>query len=94
MPEWPEGISNGLSSPCAFCGTVPLIDYQVDDATWERLVAPHTRQDVVCLDCLVSMDLDVVSAVRSLQVATPRVTAVFQRVLLYPWHEYEEATDA
>lgn len=85
MTGWPEGISDGLSSPCAFCGRVPLVDYQVDDATWKRLIAPHTRQDVVCLDCLVSMDLDAVAAVSSLQVATPRVTAVFKDPDVYRW---------
>lgn len=49
---WPEGISDGLTLPCAQCGIVPVVDYIVDDDFWQRVVPAYWRLGVVCLSCL------------------------------------------
>ena len=50
--HWPEGISDGLVSPCAICGAHVAFDYTVSDALWQRVVPERWRRGVVCLPCL------------------------------------------
>ena len=49
---WPEGISDGVVTPCADCGEVPRFDYGVTDEFWGRHVRGPERTGVVCLPCL------------------------------------------
>lgn len=49
---WPEGISDGLSCLCVWCGIRPWFDYRVDDAVWRAVVPREWRAAVVCLPCL------------------------------------------
>lgn len=91
MTDWPEGISNGLTVPCMWCGRVPVVDYTVDDRTWRRIVPPRLRREVVCIDCFVDQDESVVASIGRVQVATASVTAVFNDPDVYRWHESEDA---
>ncbi len=51
--DWPEGISDGLTLPCAVCGEENIqFDYHVTDELWRDLVPEEIRRDVVCLPCL------------------------------------------
>lgn len=50
--DWPEGISDGLTLPCADCGQVPKFDYIVEDSFWRKYVSGKERTGVVCLPCL------------------------------------------
>ena len=52
MSNWPEGISDGLCSPCLDCGEVPRFDYHVEDSFWRLMVPRDKRADVICLPCL------------------------------------------
>lgn len=52
LGTWPEGVSDGLSLPCADCGEVPRFDYGVTDDFWRRHVPGPERLGVVCLPCL------------------------------------------
>lgn len=48
--DWPEGISDGLVTPCRDCGTVPSFDYTVNNREWMRLTRSY--RGVICLPCL------------------------------------------
>ena len=51
--SWPEGISDGLTLPCADCGELPRFDYSVTETFWRRWVPESpARLGVVCLPCL------------------------------------------
>lgn len=51
--NWPCGVSDGLSSPCAKCGKEKIrIDYVITDEMWENLVPSEHRLKVICLECL------------------------------------------
>ncbi len=53
VPEWPSGLSDGLSLPCHDCWQVPRFDYQVTDEFWQRWVPDKPeRLGVICLPCL------------------------------------------
>ena len=47
---------NGISGPCARCGTEPIaVDYIVDTDFWHRFIAKDMILDVVCLPCLLEL---------------------------------------
>ena len=52
MPEYPCGISNGLSIPCSKCHELPRFDYNVTDEIWDKIVPDGFRRGVICLYCL------------------------------------------
>lgn len=52
MSDWPGGVSDGLSLPCADCGQHPRFDYHVADEFWRQHVLDGARLGVVCLPCL------------------------------------------
>ena len=52
MGNWPEGISDGLCSPCLDCGEVPRFDYHVEDSFWRTHIPKNKRVSVICLPCL------------------------------------------
>lgn len=49
--EWPGGISDGLVTPCQFCGDVPKFDYGVTDEFWNEVVTDNLKRGVICLPC-------------------------------------------
>ncbi len=52
MDEWPEGISDGLTLPCAICLAHPVkFDFAVTDELWRMVVPEQPRRGVVCLPC-------------------------------------------
>ena len=53
--EWPGGVSDGLTLPCAMCGQVPHFDYTVKDVLWEEVVPRDLRRGVICLPCLADL---------------------------------------
>ena len=53
--KWPEAVSDGLTLPCGICGTIPSIDYHVEDDFWDSVVPRQLRRGVVCLDCLADL---------------------------------------
>jgi hypothetical protein len=81
----PEGISDGLSLPCHFCGRVPVVDYHVDDAFWREHVPDEARLGVVCIECLVERAPEAAWHVEEVQVATPFATTVFAAVETRRW---------
>jgi len=48
---WPCGISDGLVSPCAICGSHTYFDFLVTDEAWHQVVPKDIRSSVVCLSC-------------------------------------------
>jgi hypothetical protein len=52
VDEWPGAVSDGLTLPCADCGSVVRFDYRVTDEFWRQHVSDDTRLNVVCLPCL------------------------------------------
>lgn len=50
--SWPEGISDGLLTPCHDCGKRTRFDYRVTDEFWRKWVPGPERTSVVCLPCL------------------------------------------
>ena len=51
MADWPERISDGLTLPCCFCGTVPRFDWTAIDQVWKKVIPSKHPHDVVCLPC-------------------------------------------
>lgn len=57
--NWPCGVSDGLTLPCALCGKKDIkFDYGVTDELWNRIVPERMRRDVVCLPCLDNLAVD------------------------------------
>lgn len=81
---WPEGISDGLSIRCKFCGRLPYIDYHIKDEVWKKVISKEYRTGVVCLDCFIDMALrigvDISNALEELQI----VTRQGQTICAYP----------
>lgn len=49
--KWPEGISDGLTLPCAICDKSVKFDFSVQDDLWYAVVPESCRRDVLCLPC-------------------------------------------
>jgi hypothetical protein len=77
VDKWPMAVSDGLSVPCSDCETIPVIDYIVDDYTWNDLVKPPERHGVICLPCLIKRGgPSVLLAVKEIQYTIPGVTLI------------------
>lgn len=83
---WPEGVSDGLTLACFYCGRVPVVDYNVDDKVWRSAVDDEARLGVVCIECLAERVPDVALSVTCVQIATPTATAVLEPVASYRWN--------
>ena len=88
--SWPEGVSDGLSLPCAICGGHPKFDFRVSDDMWLAVVGgAEYRRGVVCLPCLDGLatekGLDVSAALLEVQ-----YTGIGKTIILKPeWtHRY------
>ncbi len=80
--NWPCGVSDGLTLPCAVCGEQDIkFDYGVTDKLWETIVPLKIRRDVVCLPCLdklaVEKQVDLASNLTFLQFTGTGVTVEF-----------------
>lgn len=70
--------ADGLLCPCRVCGTIPVIDYNVDDEYWRASVPKEMRPGVICLLCLVDMvGRDAMLHVRILYITVGGVTRLF-----------------
>jgi len=90
VSKWPEGISDGLTLPCALCGVVPKFDFRVTEECWQVVVGDaEYKRGVVCLPCFdrlaVKKHVDVSKALIEVQ-----FTGVGKTIILSPqWtHRY------
>ena len=92
--EWPEGVSDGLTLPCALCGNHTDIDYGIDDDVWRKVVPKFCRRDVVCLKCLIRIGGRglIAESRRFLQNTISQITIVFEepRVLVLNYQKGDE----
>ncbi len=51
MGEWPEGISDGSSLPCAECDGEVKFDFQVRDDLCSPVVPEYDKLNVLCMPC-------------------------------------------
>lgn len=80
--NWPCGVSNGLTLPCAVCGKENIqFDYGVTDIFWDNVVPKEIRRDVICLPCLDKMakekNVDFASNINFVQFIGTGVTVEF-----------------
>jgi len=89
--RWPEGVSDGVSSPCCICHSVVAFDYRVDDAFWQVVVPMECKRSVVCLSCLADL-----ASERGLQIGEHLESIQFigigETVVLLPDSVYQYAT--
>ena len=89
--KWPEAISDGLILPCQLCGTVPHLDYLVDDEFWTSVVPPSISRGVVCLSCLDRLasdsGMDVAEHLKSIQ-----FTGIGKTIVMLPDRAYYYGT--
>jgi len=81
---WPEAVCDGLSSACGVCGIVSAIDYTVSDETW-KMVPDELRLGVVCLECLVNMDPDVIDSIEKISICGGGETLICLPDILYDY---------
>ena len=85
---WPEAVSDGLTLPCGVCGTVPVIDYHIPDNIWKKIVPKKLKLGVICLNCLVNMDPDVVSSIENIFVCGGGRTILLKPETLYDYRSW------
>jgi hypothetical protein len=87
--EWEAGVSDGLTLPCAICGTVPAFDYSVDDDFWKKVVDDKIRRGVVCLPCLDKLanekGMDVSTHLQEVQFTGINKTIKLNPTKIYQW---------
>lgn len=64
--KWPEAVSDGLTLPCGICEEIPATDYIIDHDMWDKVVPKEMKLGVVCLDCLVGLDPNVIEHIKSI----------------------------
>lgn len=80
--NWPCGVSDGLTLPCAVCGKENIqFDYGVSDKLWNDVVPKNIRRDVICLPCLDKMakkkNIDLASNINFIQFIGTGMTIEF-----------------
>jgi hypothetical protein len=91
--NWPGGVSDGLTLPCADCGQVPRFDYIVTPEFWRQHVPGPERLGVVCLPCLDKRcgGVGLAEALEQVQWTGTRHTVVLKPTLR---HEYGKPDDS
>lgn len=87
---WPEAVSDGLVSSCEECGVVPIIDYLVSNEVWENTVPRKIRSRVVCLECLINMNPDVIASIKKIFVCNGGQTICLKPTDLYHYRWEKE----
>lgn len=86
--NWPNGVSNGLTLPCAICSIGSIkFDYNVTDELWNLVVPKELKRDVICLPCLDKLvrekGADLASNVNFIQFTGTGVTIEFVPVNVF-----------
>lgn len=87
---WPEAVSDGLTLSCGECGVVPIIDYVVPDEVWKNTVPKEIRLGVVCLECLVDMNPDIIASIKKIFVCDSGQTICLKPTDLYDYRWEKE----
>lgn len=87
--KWPEAVSDGLTLSCGVCNKKPIIDYRISDKTWQRVIPEVLQSGVVCLECLLEIDQDVIEDIEQIFVCSQGRSLLMKSSLLYDYKQYK-----
>ena len=88
--RWPEAVSDGLTLSCGVCGVVPVVDYTVSAEAWKNTVPKELKLGVVCLNCLIDMDPNVLTSLEHLFVCGGGRTVSLAPTIIYDYRERKD----